>query len=158
LGASLTRTAKGFYDIRCEVCDCSRQDWLDTYDNQIKKITEQKQRAIEFDEFMHSKEVTEIVDKLPKEDVLEISGDYMLKTDDNSMDTLSGDNPYYDPQLENFRLRYNDFNKDGYGDISEDDELNCGDYSDTQNEDGSINKEGILDWLKKIYLHKTEQD
>ena len=112
----------------------SKEEIAQEYDKQIAIIQSGKKKAMELDEFMHSDKVTSLIDKLLEEDQIDIAS--LLSTED-SVDEGSMIKP------EKFELFY-------YADTVEREieaEKQSLDYIEAQNDDGSINKEGILNWL-----------
>lgn len=144
-GAKLMRNSKVINPGNPETSHCkstSKQDMIDSYDRQIKKIEAQKQIAIEFDEFMHTPEVQEKVKSLPKEDELEMGTKFTISDSDE-----------YGFDMTEPCLVYECHNDDSADKLYSLDRMEQGDvvyFQDTQNEDGSINKQGIMDYLDKL--------
>ena len=130
----------------------SKKEVAEHYNEQIKRIEAQKMRAIELQDFMQSNEVQKILDKLPKEDEVEL--DSLLKSNAgiNGVDMIKPKKMmlYYIPATiinSNKINQYDsDFNRNK-------------DYKDAainhrkkvvQNDDGTIDKDGIVGWLNEI--------
>lgn len=111
----------------------SKQGILDTYDEQIKKLTEQKNAAKELDDFMHSKEIREITAKLPQEDIISIESGFRIEEKGNIY-TIGkmAMSLYYDSDIMNEKAAQKLGTKN------------------PQNADGSIDKKGIKGWLLNI--------
>ncbi len=105
-------------------------------------LQKQKGVAIEFDTFMHTPEVKEIVKSLPKEDRLLMDAKYYAETKgfgelaENTMGlTYDSDNFFVNAAFER---------------LSSEEREKVAGFTDIQNPDGSLNKKGILDYLKRL--------
>lgn len=115
--------------------ECTKSQLIKSYDSQIEKIKEQKKRAMELDTFMRSDEVMKLVKKLPKNAEVEVASKFELNFDSSNEDII----------LENARIIYENDNPESC----------CLEAIDAQMQDGSIDKKGIIKWLK--YLNAREK-
>ena len=105
------------------------------YNRQIKTIEKQKKHALEFDDFMHSDQVSKMIKELPAGDKIEINS---IPSDDNIIEV--------NELLLIYKPSYPDYtfaNLTG----SEEDEISI---QSVQKPNGQIDKKGIIDWLQRI--------
>lgn len=127
----------------------TKEEIVKHFDNQKDAIELQKQKALEFEDFMQSDEVKAILDKLPAEDKVLSSPLLMTGYKINLPDMVQPSRIklyYYTNSAENISKinRYN-FKKNNfpYGLV------NISVYT-AQNKDRSIDKKGIVNWLKEL--------
>ena len=114
----------------------TKQETMSEYDEKIKELRFLKKQAKEFDDFMRSDEVKLLIQKLPDEDEIVMRNE-----------CISEDRGWNDIQIKPFELSYVQF-EDKCEFIKP-----CGKYARekyfpfVQNNDGTINKEGIKAWL-----------
>jgi len=137
--ARLKRTLSSQYN-----CPGTKADMEESFDFQIKKIREQKAAAVEFDNFMRSDEIKGVMKQLPKDASIEMFNSFELSEDPRDVD-----------DCEPFSLTYikdsEACDEDGYdGYILYGSE--CGDiaFHGVQKRDGSIDKDGIKNWLNTL--------
>ena len=107
----------------------TKSQMIKTYDDQIAKINAQKLRAIELDTFMKSDEITSLAQQLPDDTTIEVASNYSGVMDETSQGNITP---------EHALLLYCDENED------------IVDTFDAQNDDGSVNNEGIINWLEGL--------
>lgn len=123
----------------------SKTQILQSYDDQIDIIKKQKQRAIELDEYMHSKEIKKILKQLPAKDFVEIN--HMFAGDTGSVEGKDGDYVipcshmicYYHKSNEE-NEKFQELYDSRGGDL----------HIDIQKRDGSIDKKLIKNYLKSL--------
>ena len=110
----------------------SRTQMLNEYNTKMKALAKRKEAAIEFDTFMRSNEVQEVMDSLPKNSEVNFFCGYDSDYMDNSL-------PFF--------IKYTN-NQEGVKDC---DCLNNSEvnklYLVDMNQDGSFDKGGIINWL-----------
>ncbi len=120
----------------------SKEEMVQSYNKAIQTIQKQKAVAIEFDTFMRTPEVKEIVENLPKEDRLimdtkyyaEVTGYGELARSTMGL-TYESDDPFVNAAFEQ---------------LSSEERAEVSGLVDVQNPDGSLNKKGITDYLKRL--------
>ena len=114
--------------------ETSYNSMLESYDSQIRRIEEEKAKAIELDTFVRTdKKVRELIKKLPNEDTLEICNNLTVTESSDKSEIEFGDLAlsYHSGKLE---------------DEVSDNET----FMFVQDKDGEIDKKGIISWLEKI--------
>ena len=110
----------------------SRTQMLNEYNTKMKALAKRKEAAIEFDTFMRSNEVQEVMDSLPKNSEVNFFCGYDSDYMDNSL-------PFF--------IKYNE----KHTDVSDSNSLNHSEvnklYLVDMNQDGSFDKGGIINWL-----------
>ena len=119
----------------------TKQETLSVYDAEINRIRALKKQAKEFDEFMHSKEIKELISKLPKEDEIIMRNNYY--NEENALYTGL-------KEAGSFNLTY----------IQEETKHESIQpamplaskkiFTDIHLENGTLNKEGIIAWVKNL--------
>lgn len=121
----------------------TKKEMIEDYDSKIRFLQQQKKDAIEFDNFMRSNEVRELVSKLPQEDEVRMFNGYYLPNDAMDVDDSMP-----------FSLIYKEADEladdDEYGYSGSSALLSMKQFSDVQNPDGTLNKEGIKAWLNVL--------
>ena len=116
----------------CTIKNPSKKDIARFYDKEVQDIVRQKEFVLELDSFIHSDKVKEKVEtKLPKKHLFEVDSNLIFYGHDD----LSIIPPF---------LFYTPRNSKG-----EQIQDTIG-FSHTQNDDGSVNKEGILNWIDEL--------
>ena len=117
----------------------TKQETMESYDKKIRELKLLKKQAKEFDEFMRSDEIKLLLQKLPEQDEVILRNEYTLR-----------DKGWDDIQAEPFELLYIQ-DEEKYEFIKP-----SGKYASekhfrfVQNNDGTINKDGIMIWLNNL--------
>lgn len=113
----------------------AKKDIIKSYDKQIELIQEQKKRALELDDFMHSKKITKLIEELPKDDVVRVANKFCFKvTPDNNLKR-------YDHLVGFFHKEDADnFERSSLSDT----------FISVQKKDGSIDKDKIERYLQEM--------
>ena len=130
-GAKITRNFDG-------VCSDTPEKVIAGYDKEIQKLIKKRDDAAELDTFMSSKEVKQITKQLPKKDLVDIqqsvyhdeledciTGVQYIVRDDKSWEKL-------------FKTTIHPEKRDDLA------------FEKVRKEDGTLNKEGIIDWLNHL--------
>ena len=117
----------------------SKSDLIKSYDKQIEAIQAQKKRALELDEFMHSKKIAKLLEKLPQTDEIRVSNELKFETDSEG-----------ELKVSRHKIGYFQANENGHNGTSSISNT----FVNVQKKDGSINKDKITRYLQtmiKIY-------
>ena len=118
----------------------NRTQSMMSYDEAIAKIQAKKQEAVELDKFICSKEIQPLVAKLPRKDLLNIKHPTYID------EFYSSEN---ESSLEYIPRNSNSLKRAFYSSVNPH-QLSTLRYDEVRKADGSLNKDGIVGWLKYL--------
>ena len=137
------RTVSNGYAVPVSYKPETKEDFLKSYNDILLAVHKQKARAIELDEFMFSDKVQKEVEKLPEDVIIEMNCDA-------NMDYIKRNEPWKGMyiQLHDTReMERRELYPNGAVNNRRVHELS---QMRVQKKDGTINKEGIISWIKGL--------